>query len=661
MQNISVYISVLVLGYCLGAVHAGLVLPWLVALVVGVVVGITLTLGGLTILWYRVTYIESGKTHTKQTHAVGRDECREGVRERGEWHKAISQGMSLPHAMTTHGCFQGHVYTVVESQWKMEDCILDWPPSLPNFKSWNAEIDQGTLILNPASPSQGEPLGIPLGRCTVAIVRDGLKGRSDFIRRAPLLIRHEKHAIMDGECAFYLFANSPASKMCWVGALRYWSADDAQGYQTVQALYTRYTRREMSGGNHHQDETRVKSPQRLSWRQRSMRSLRALTRDRQAEVQNIGSFIDREWMGSPEKASSHTRKNIKNKTAVGRVSNESESDPDMMNKEDVSADTLPRSGWQKDLPGIRGPDAFLNDLLLRCCFDFSRNPLFSESIAEKIQMQLHRIHKPEYVQSLNVVRVDAGQTCPRISNILSIASPLSDSCMPQVAFDMKYEGSFSITIELRVDIRDSKGWGTLDKALGMIEGRSPSTCLNEGSEEIDLLESVSGMHEAEGIVDRDETPEARTNLGNLRQGAAQRLRKFADSTASKLASIPLRVTLTFTSLEGPMCAWVLPPPGDRLFWSFLTPPKLSISAKPEFGERVFKYAYHASRASAWIAARMKLSFRKNLVFPSGGEFRIPGLVDVDTPLARKDAEEENRTTTNASSSSSPFYEVRVHK
>ena len=80
-----------------------------------------------------------------------------------------------------------------------------------------------------------------------------------------------------------------------------------------------------------------------------------------------------------------------------------------------------------------------------------------------------------------------------------------------------------------------------------------------------------------------------------------------------------------------MCAWVPPPPGNRIFWSFLTAPKLKIEAKPRIGGRFLKYAYHASRASAWIEARMKLAFTKNMVFPSGGDFIIPPFLGIDDP------------------------------
>ena len=647
-QGIPLCVSILLVGYSLGVSQKGFVFPWPVAFAVGVFLGLATSVLALTLLWYRMTCLDDTITNTMDDgKTVPKDEGSRG--EDRNLQKGTKQGSSLPHAVTTHGCFQDRVYTIKESDWDSNACVLDWPPSLKTFKAWNANIDRGTLILNPVTDST-EPLGIPLARCRVEIVRNGLKGRSDFLRRAPLLIKHEQHAIIEGERGLYLFANSPASKLCWVSALRYWSADGSSGYRQVQEMYTHYCREMMpSNKTIVTRNSQSSSRTRRSWRDIGMRSFRGWKREEES-LHSIESLIDREWMGSPEK---------NKKTSSQDIHFEDYGDEKLQScKRQESAGT---TRWQKDLPGLCPPEMFFNDLLLRCCFDFVRNPQFAEGIASKIQMQLDRIHKPEYVQSLHVVNVDAGSSCPRISNLFSMPPPFSDSRMPQIAFDMKYEGSFSVSIELRVDIRDSKGWGTLDKALDMIEGRPKLS--QEGSEEIDLLRTLSGMHEDEVDVVESSTPTTRTIL-------AQRLRKLADSTASRLASIPLRVKLTFSALEGPMCAWVMPPPCDRLFWSFLTPPKISINAKPEFGERVFKYAYHASRVSAWIEARMKLSFRKNLVFPSGGDFRIPGLLSVEDPLIAlhgdtesdsQEADDDQEILQDEPSGSRPFFEIRLRR
>lgn len=640
-----------ILGYgALGGTEnvSSLVLVWPVVLAMGIAMGIMLTVGAMVIVWYQMTCSQQEGEST--TRAEGHDMLaeKEGVGSIGERGHVCYQGPLLPHPVAVHGCFQGIVYTVVESAWNIGECVLDWPPCSADFKVWTAEIQQGTLVLHPmkdssktrsASRTDGEPLGIPLSGCTIDIVRDGLQGRSDFLRRAPLLIQHRNHAIMDGERGFYMFANSPASKVCWVTALRYWSAVPRQGYDAgqyreVEEMYSKFCRKmkdslplteyisSQTGVTQRCTNRDVQRSLRWSWKRLGQSQLRTVDEqnisrqeDAQDTFRRIESLIDREWMGSPEKTKTGDR---------GEQDHQKDSGVD---------ETSTSSHWKQDLPGVCSPDHFLNDLLLRFCFDFVRNSSFSDPIASRIQTQLDRIHTPEYVRSLKVIQVDAGNTCPSISNLTSLPSPVSDYQMPQIAFDMKYEGTFSIVIEVRVDIRDSRSWGTLDKAIDMIEGKPPANPLNEGTEEIDLLRSVSGIHTSDTMHEGEgQASSTRSNLEYLRQGAAQRLRKLADSTASRLASLPLRIKLTFSNLQGPMCAWVLPPPSDRLFWSFLIPPKLSITATPEFGERVFKYAYHASRASAWIEARMKLAFRKNLVFPSGGDIRVPGLLSVETPM-----------------------------
>ena len=78
------------------------------------------------------------------------------------------------------------------------------------------------------------------------------------------------------------------------------------------------------------------------------------------------------------------------------------------------------------------------------------------------------------------------------------------------------------------------------------------------------------------------------------------------------------MSLTFSVLEGRMCAWLPPPPGDRLFFSFLTPPHLELTARPEVGGRLLKYSYHIARASSWIEQRMRRAITRNMVFPGAG-------------------------------------------
>jgi hypothetical protein len=124
----------------------------------------------------------------------------------------------------------------------------------------------------------------------------------------------------------------------------------------------------------------------------------------------------------------------------------------------------------------------------------------------------------------------------------------------------------------------------------------------------------------------------RALFDSLRHSTANKLRKLANSTAIHIAKMPLRIDLTFKTLEGTLCAWLPPPPGDRMFYAFLNEPQLSIKAVPQLSGRILKFSYHASRASRWIEARMALAFTKNMVYPAGGDIPLPLLFDSDNPF-----------------------------
>ena len=66
-------------------------------------------------------------------------------------------------------------------------------------------------------------------------------------------------------------------------------------------------------------------------------------------------------------------------------------------------------------------------------------------------------------------------------------------------------------------------------------------------------------------------------LGRVAEG----LRGLAEQTAERLARMQLRLQLEITTLRGTIVAWVPPPPGDRLWFAFVTPPQLEAKAEPQ--------------------------------------------------------------------------------
>ena len=49
----------------------------------------------------------------------------------------------------------------------------------------------------------------------------------------------------------------------------------------------------------------------------------------------------------------------------------------------------------------------------------------------------------------------------------------------------------------------------------------------------------------------------------------------------------LRLSMDIKALRGPLVVWVPPPPGDRLWFSFLEPPQLQVTASPLVSSSVF--------------------------------------------------------------------------
>lgn len=740
--------------------HKVVVMPSLtVVLMLGIGIGVIGSICAIVVLFFMLShpnpkYVQFESQKRRFVTSTGSSDGNEGGKD------ISNQGPTMPHALAEKGRYRGVVFTVPMSKWKRKDCIIDWPPLMDPLIPWFAEIDDGTLVLHPIHPagrnteavesSQSseaslstlkktisekkismptEKLGIPLEGCIVEIVRDGLLGRSDMIRRAPILLCHPEWLLMEGEHGFYMFADDPASKMQWVTALRWWGSHDNVS-KNVHDMYSDYCG-DLSYRNpitpylsqRSSDvpiETIPSEPVVMSrsrstrWRRWRKSSAKMKNNQPDDNVSDLGNLIEEQWMHKG--ILRRSRRNDPEKNDLGDAEIPGCSNDDVQQSDNVHGEhSLPRTpqmspckndpnknynisnvqdldekafkeraavyslpnGWPKELPTLLPFDYFLNDFLARGCFDLVRNPNFISVVKSKIQAQLGRMHSPDYVQSLEVIEVVAGSTSPSVANLSALPSPTNSHIMPQLVFDMQYEGDFTVTIECKVDIRDARGWGTLDKAFDLLEGKrrpqkpnlfkndqvnpkatSKEFILPESQEEVELLREACGIHDTdknsdEGVEEMQPQNSSIMTLDSLRHSAAQTLRRIADSTALHISKIPLRVSLTFSLIEGQMCAWIPPPPGDRLFWAFLTPPNLKIKARPQVSGRFVKYAYHASRASQWIEARMKLAFTKNLVFPSGGDFPMPLLLSIDSPDADNPPHQEEPLPEDRDTAPSP--------
>ncbi|PSC69319.1 peptidase zinc-dependent, partial [Micractinium conductrix] len=238
-----------------------------------------------------------------------------------------------------------------------------------------------------------------------------------------------------------------------------------------------------------------------------------------------------------------------------------------------------------------------------------------EYLRARIQRQLGRMQRPEYIQTLEVVGVDAGGAAPSLRNLRALPQPEA-AIWPQVMFDMRYQGAFTVTIEMKVDFREAGAWGRLDQALtrlaqGKPRGSSggggpphaasaPSmstaarSALEEamygeegGEEEAPGSPQSSAASSAGGGGERGGGRKPRGMLGGFRQSAANKLRQLAENTA-----------MTISRLLG-----------------------------------LLKYSYHIARVSNWVEQRMRAALTKTVVFPGGGDLLLPMLLSLDHPNA----------------------------
>ncbi|KAK9842538.1 hypothetical protein WJX81_005057 [Elliptochloris bilobata] len=254
------------------------------------------------------------------------------------------------------------------------------------------------------------------------------------------------------------------------------------------------------------------------------------------------------------------------------------------------------------------------------------------------------------LQGIEVIDVDLGSAVPTVRNLRALPTPTA-AIWPQVLFDLDYEGGITIVLEVKVDLRDGAAWGTLDRVITRFEGAAtaaaaadPSanpalaSAFSPGDSDADSEVDSAGAPSAEGLGIRDVArdgpqPRGRVVLGSLRKRFAHGIRQLAEVAAERISAMQLRLHLHIKSLRGEVYAWVPPPPGDRLWFSFLEPPELVATATPMVGGRLLKYSAQAARVSGWVAGKLQGAITKNLTFPSCADIPLPLLLAADAPAA----------------------------
>ncbi|KAK0393603.1 hypothetical protein QR680_000303 [Steinernema hermaphroditum] len=290
---------------------------------------------------------------------------------------------------------------------------------------------------------------------------------------------------------------------------------------------------------------------------------------------------------------------------------------------------LGRNKWkQPEKPAPNDIVMAVNVLATRIFFDFCRDDYWCKAVRDKIQTKLATIHLPYFIETLELSNLDLGTKAPQI---VGVYAPIVDQWGIWTDFEMKYHGGIRLVLETRVNLMKLKSSAASVTAVKKACRLNNSSQLNRYSDE-DIPESPESSPDedfgSKTCDDRNRTAKEKTGKRILsfvdRLTQSKYFQEAAELKPVKkvmegISSTQLRLNVEVTSLEGTMTVNIPPPPSDRLWYAFRKPPRISIRAIPQVGDR----SVDMTTVSDWIEGKLRILLEKNLVCPNMDDVIVP--------------------------------------
>ncbi|KAI3414028.1 hypothetical protein GPALN_011494 [Globodera pallida] len=300
----------------------------------------------------------------------------------------------------------------------------------------------------------------------------------------------------------------------------------------------------------------------------------------------------------------------------------------------------------------------VNLVASRVFYDFCRDSYWCGAVRNKIQTKLATIHLPYFIETLELSKLDLGTTTPQI---VKVYSPTVNEWGIWCDFEVKYDGMIRLVLETRVNLMKlksvSESSSTANAAVDPLKcGDEQQRHSCSGAQTLPSLASSTSTYRIppnrysdEEIPESPETSpdeefgsklkldESALTNNSKRMKTGQKLISLVDRIAhskyfreatelkpirkmmEEISSMRLLLNVDVTALEGTMTYNIPPPPSDRLWYAFRTPPRMSVKAVPQVGER----SVELSTLSEWIENKLQLILEKNLVLPNMDDVIIP--------------------------------------
>ncbi|XP_076451047.1 testis-expressed protein 2-like [Babylonia areolata] len=264
---------------------------------------------------------------------------------------------------------------------------------------------------------------------------------------------------------------------------------------------------------------------------------------------------------------------------------------------------------------------WLNALIGRCFFDFLRDGWWADKVKDKLQRKLSKIHVPYFIEELQVTAIDLGKEMPVIRRA---ANPYLDEQGFWVELDVSYSGGFKMTIETKVNLMKLKR-NNPQESQSTEDNRSDRSPITDPDEEDSAESSTDDEEEAACPEEKESGGGSKKLLKYLNKLTSSKYfqqateYKYIKRAMENVSNTPLQLQVSVKNLVGKLAINIPPLPSDRLWYGFRGPPRLSLVAKPQVGERVVTITH----ITDWIERKLELEFQRVFVMPNMDDLVIP--------------------------------------
>eukprot|EP00096_Caligus_rogercresseyi_P011577 TRINITY_DN4583_c0_g1_i2.p1 TRINITY_DN4583_c0_g1~~TRINITY_DN4583_c0_g1_i2.p1 ORF type:complete len:947 (+),score=280.63 TRINITY_DN4583_c0_g1_i2:129-2969(+) len=300
-------------------------------------------------------------------------------------------------------------------------------------------------------------------------------------------------------------------------------------------------------------------------------------------------------------------------------SSEESNEPEALNKKNIVKEQL----------------AFINIFGARMWFDLHKSQAFIDFLRQKITRKLLKIKIAQYFEEVSVTTLDLGNKLPQI---LNASLPWQNEHGLWVDLDLEYHGVCEATVETKgIRFPSTKDEGVKEENESRHMGSLiDSDEADSAEEDDDIPENFNNYLEGADIFMDDkgagQSAGSGTSAGSSYPGRdGLRSRMFesilkssvvarmaeSDWVKKNITGKNITLKLQLHSLKGILILNFPPPPSDRVWYGFRSPPQLDITLKPYFGgKNLSKLEGTFSTIMRLLEKRLKQEFMKVLVYPN---------------------------------------------